>query len=627
MQFLPRHARLCGVAALFVVSLVLPSLALAQITPEEAKLIASLDAGAQSGASVAISGTTAVVGAPHANGDTGAAYVYTRSGVTWTYQATLTASDGAAADGFGTSVSISTDVSSGNIAVGAPGHNSGAGAVYVFTGSGASWTQNPSLSNAGNSGNLGTSVSIEGFVVAAGAPHASVSGRANVGVVVVFSFNGTSWTRTTVRPNGGQARTGGQFGTSVALSGNTLAGGAPNYHRGNKANSGALFIFANNGAGWTQQANLLPSNQSGLFVGQSVALAGNTVVAGGPGASGSGRAYVYTRSGTTWGGLTTLAPVGGANGDQFGASVAVQGGIAIVGAPNATGAGGATSGKAYVFSTVGVQLNTFVASDNAAGDNFGASVAADGGRAVIGAPLATAGGGGAGDGAAYVFQYQTTSVTTITSPAPATTSLVGVPYPVSVHVDHDVGGSGIPTGTVTVTDDQGGTCDAVILLDANGDGTCNLTSTSVGVLTIKASYSGDLLFSASDGFLQHQIIGHHLVFNPDPPPFVLQGDQVNGVVVEVQDENNVLITTDSSTNVALTVDDTCGNTGIVIGTLQVAGGVATFTNVGPRFYTLDPGTLALHATADDGSAPANTNIGVIFNAEYLFADSFEDCRL
>jgi hypothetical protein len=77
---------------------------------------------------VAIAGTTAVVGAINANSGTGAAYVFTGSGSTWSQQAELAASNGAPNDQFGTSAAIS-----GSTAVaGAPGKKSGIGAAYVF---------------------------------------------------------------------------------------------------------------------------------------------------------------------------------------------------------------------------------------------------------------------------------------------------------------------------------------------------------------------------------------------------------------------------------------------------------------------------------------------------------------
>jgi hypothetical protein len=604
----------------------LPGLSLAALS-EEAKLQASLEADAHSGNSVAISGTTAVVGAPGENGGVGAAYVFTRSGTTWTFQTALTPSDNAADAGFGTAVSISTGAGSGNIAVGAPGRNGGSGAVYVYTGSGASWTENANILTSPTGGNLGSAVSIKGFVIAAGAPTAVVSNRADVGIVAVFTStnSGTSFSRTTFRPNGGQARNGALFGTSVSLSGSTIAAGAPGYHTGNKQNSGNMFIFVNNGGVWSQQAGLRPSNTAQYKTGTSVAVSGDIAVTGAIGANaGKGAVYLYTRTGTSWSLSQTLTAAAGAVNDQFGASVALQGSVVAVGAPNANNAG-AASGKAYEFSIAGAPVDTFVATDNAAGDHFGASVSIDGGRAIIGAPFATAGGGGAADGAAYVFVFQQPSVTSITGFSD-TPSLTGVPYDVFVHVDHDVGGSGTPTGTVAIDDGNGGTCMAT--LDGSGDGSCSLTSTFFGTVSISAIYSGDVAFSSSSDSANHDVTGNHLVFNPAPPPDVLQGEQVNGVVVEVQDGGNNVITSDNTTMVTISVNDTCGNDN-VIATATVVNGVATFTGVGPKFYTATSGLgdLAISATSDNGTSAVNDNFDVTANVDIVFADGFEDCRL
>lgn len=88
------------------------------------------------GTTLAISGSTAVVGAASKNSLTGAVYVFTRTASTWSQQAELTASDGVAGDYFGTSVAISGST----VVVGAYGKNSGAGAAYVFGRSGTAWT-------------------------------------------------------------------------------------------------------------------------------------------------------------------------------------------------------------------------------------------------------------------------------------------------------------------------------------------------------------------------------------------------------------------------------------------------------------------------------------------------------
>src|SRR6185437_14887768 len=120
------------------------------------------------GFTVSVSGGTALVGAPQhhvgANVGLGAAYVFVQSGTTWTQQAELTASDGAASDNFGTAVSVN----GGTAIVGADGHQIGVntqqGAAYVFVQSGTTWTQQAELtaSDGAEGDSFGASVSVSG---------------------------------------------------------------------------------------------------------------------------------------------------------------------------------------------------------------------------------------------------------------------------------------------------------------------------------------------------------------------------------------------------------------------------------------------------------------------------------
>ena len=196
------------------------------------------------GGSVSISGDTAVVGAHGYNSGQGAAYVFTKSGYDWGYlpPATLTASDGAAHDGFGWSVSISGNT----VVVGAPcapydsiDSANGPGRAYVFTESGT-WTdmnQTATLTapdGAANDG-FGWSVSISGNTVVVGADNATVtisSTQQNVGQgkAYVFTESGSTWAGTAqsemLIAQGGAANA--NFGSSVSFSGGTVVVGAPN---------------------------------------------------------------------------------------------------------------------------------------------------------------------------------------------------------------------------------------------------------------------------------------------------------------------------------------------------------------------------------------------------------------
>ena len=185
------------------------------------------------------------------------------------------------------------------------------------------------------------------------------------------------------------------FGLSVSICGNEVLVGAVGDDE-NGARAGAAFLFdANNGA---QIVKLLADDGAAEDdFGWSVALDGPLAVIGAPQdddhGAGSGAAYVFA-SGVQ---VAKLVPADGASGDEFGYAVSVSGTVALVGAP---GHGG--QGAAYLFDTTsGQQLHKLVASTGSAGDRFGQAVSLDNGIAVIGAPDASGGGN------AYVFDAVT----------------------------------------------------------------------------------------------------------------------------------------------------------------------------------------------------------------------------
>jgi hypothetical protein len=622
-------------AALSVaLALAVPGIALADLN-ELQKLSPTANPGALAGHTVAVNGGVAVVGAPDDSGGgscvagAGAAYVYVLSGGIWMAQQTLCAADGVAGDQFGETVSVTN----GNIAVGAPARNGNTGAVYVFhTDDNLTWNPLVTLTDgAPPNGNLGFSVSIQGFTVAAGAPHASVGNRTNTGVTLVYTSNdsGATWTRTTFRANGGQARTGSLFGSSVSLSGSTILVGAPGYHTGNKQNSGNVFVFVNNGSIWTQQANIRPANVANAVTGTGVSLFQNTAAFGAPG---NQRVYIYTRTGTSWSNTSTIN--GGVSG--FGHSVSIQGSPAFsflaVGSP-ADNSGG---GRAFEFGSNGgpySQLNELIATDNAGGDAFGNSVGLDAGQIFVGAPNQ------ATFGAAYAFKFQNPSVTKITGFS-ADPSLTGVPYTVTVTVTDGSGNNDTPTGSVHLDDSNGGSCDALLALDpdlGNTDGhaigSCALTSNFFGTLTMNASYGGDANFSASGDSTSHDVTGNHFVFNPATPANQLQGTEANGIVVELRDGADNLVASDSITQVTVLVNDTCGGQ-TSLGTVTLTNGVADFTGLGPKFYTATSGgALTMNAQQEpfnvltSPSSATSGSFDVDTNPDIVFADGFEDCRL
>ena len=354
------------------------------------------------GKSVAIDGDTAVIGAWFddigANVDQGSAYVFVRSGTTWTQQAQLNHAGGEANDYFGISVAIDGDT----VVVGAyldDLFETDQGSAVVFTRSGVTWSQQAQLfllSGAAND-QFGVSVAIDGNTAVIGAFQDDL-GSNDQGSAYVFTRSGVSWTlQQQLAATGGTF--GDQFGVSVGVSGNTAIVGAFADDVGANNNQGSAYIFTRSGVTWTQQGQLTASDgATDDQFGESVSISGESVIVGSSldniGAnSNQGSAYVFVRSGVTWTQQQKLTAVDGAAEDVFGGSVAIDGNIAIIGAYQANIGANGDQGAAYIFSRSGstwTQDQKITATGGAAGDQFGLSVAIFGNRTIVGAPSSDA---------------------------------------------------------------------------------------------------------------------------------------------------------------------------------------------------------------------------------------------
>jgi hypothetical protein len=405
---------------------------------QQAKLTAS-DAAASDlfGASVAIDGDTAVVGAPNddtgAGADAGSAYVFVRSGTSWSQQAQLTGGSAKADAIFGAAVGISGDT----VVVGAPfaaSNSADSGQTYVFVRSGTSWSQQAVLVAGGSGDNyFGQAVAIDGDTIVVGAPF-NDSSAGDEGSAFVFVRSGTSWSQQ-AQFTASDAAFGNQFGSGVAIDGDLVVIASPfSNNPGVGADVGAAYVFARSGTSWSQETKLFPavSEENGFFSLNSVAISGNTVAVGAQAddtAAGAdaGEVTVFIRLAVgNWTREATLTAFDAAAGDIFGARVAISGDTLVVGAPFDDTAAGADAGSAYVFNRSGTtwtQQQKLTAGDAAAGDGFGNAVAISGDRVVIGAFFDDAA-AGVDAGSAYVF-----------APAPAPRPATHTPTP-SAPVPH-----------------------------------------------------------------------------------------------------------------------------------------------------------------------------------------------
>ena len=376
---------------------------------------ANANAGDEFGWSVSLSGDTLAVGATReasnqttiTNGSTasaanslagsGAVYVYRRSGTQWAQEAYVKAANADASDRFGTSVSLSGDtlaaaavreasnqttITNGSTASADNSANE-AGAVYVYRRSGTQWAQEAYVKAAKvttvNYGFARTTISLSGDTLAVGADgdrsnqttitNGSTASADNTsissGAVYVYRRNGTQWTQEAY-VKAANANESDRFGTSVSLSGDTLAAaavreasnqttitnGSTASADNSLASSGAVYVYRRSGTQWAQEAYVKAANADASDgFGWSVSLSGDTLAVGasdeasnqttitnGSTASAdnslasSGAVYVYRRSGTQWAQEAYVKAANADASDGFGGSVSLSGDTLAVGA-------------------------------------------------------------------------------------------------------------------------------------------------------------------------------------------------------------------------------------------------------------------------------------------------------
>ena len=434
----------------------------------------TLTGHAGNSAAISDDGNTIAIGAPHENSgakgingnqndksvySAGAVYVFTRRGNTVAQQAYVKASNPMESANFGSSVVLSHDGNTmavaayyeSSVATGINGNQndhsiSQAGAVYVFTRTGTTWSQQAYI-KASNTGNAAVgdgfaegdqfgyslALSSDGNTLAVGAigedsnatginGNQADNSASGSGAAYVFTRTGTTWSQQAYVKSS-MTRPNVLFGYLIGLSGNgdTVAVAEYDADRG----KGALYVLTRSGGTWSHQARIQAENaENGDSLGYSLGISddGNTIAAGAadedcmipginqtgcdkdqPQDNSSGAAYVFVRSGTTWTQQAFIKASNPGKEDWFGVRIAISGdgNTVAVGAPNEDSAAKGINGKqdddsafeagaVYFFTRTGTTWaqQAYVKSSNTgAGDEFGSSIALseDGRTLLVGA--------------------------------------------------------------------------------------------------------------------------------------------------------------------------------------------------------------------------------------------------
>lgn len=412
------------------------------------------------GVSVAVSGDTAIVAASvncafvgfSCSGST--AFVFVRSGLTWTEQARLQY------DGNPGPVALS-----GDLALLASVGNGIDGTVRVMRRSGTTWVydglplrRNRLLNSVGcsskstpvDNAQFGYSIAIFGSTAIVGAPEEGCRGqtwggenfRSGAAYIFTRAFNGWSSTPATLLPADGSRD--GRFGHSVALFDTVAVVGAPLNDDSlggiGGIDAGAAYVFTRAPAGtWSQPTKLLAKDGTiGSQLGFSTAVRYGVVLLGAPfnnNGSGAAYAYRYDTARNQWlqaAKLTRDLP-DEEPGEWFGYSVAISGSQAVIGAPKDNNPNGVAAGGVYFYTFDGqgnnwTRTTKQIADDGQTGDQFGKSVALSAGTAIVGATSAAVNTlfTERTDGKTYVFEDRKTFPVTITSsPAGMTFTVTG----------------------------------------------------------------------------------------------------------------------------------------------------------------------------------------------------------
>ena len=324
----------------------------------------------------------------------------------------ITASDGASLDVFGSAVAVGNN----KIVVSAKGDNVDSnvnrGSVYVYNLDGTGETKITASDGAAQD-QFGNAVAVGNDKIVVGVKDDDDNGSSS-GSAYVYDLDGTGEVKITAS----DGAAGDQFGSSVAVGNDKIVVGAFQ-DDDDGSDSGSVYVYNLNGTGETKIT--ASDGAAGDQFGVSVAVRNNKIVVGAKGDdvgsnTNQGSVYVYNLDGT---GETKITASDGAAGDQFGVSVAVRNDKIVVGASGAT----SNTGAVYVYNLDGTGEVKITASDGAAGDLFGLTVAIDNNKVIVGASEDDD--NGSDSGSVYIYNLDGTGEIKITSSDGATLDKFG----------------------------------------------------------------------------------------------------------------------------------------------------------------------------------------------------------
>lgn len=384
-------------------------------------------ATSEEGNAVSVSGAWAVVGARRddvAGTNSGTVFVYRRFGADWQFRQELQPLDPGERHRFGYSVAISgTTIVIGARLAPVNGPKSGAAYVFEFDAAQDAFVQTAKLTDdEGAPGDqFGHSVAVARDTIVVGARLDDGGGGSNSGAAIVFARSDTGWTQTH-RLKADDATTGDQFGSAVSISGDTIVVGAWKANVSDKTDAGAAYVFQRNLGGasvWGQAAKLTTSDpKTNDWFGAAASIEGDAIAIGKPIRNGRARAGAVSSfernagGADAWGLTQEFVSPNSAIRDRFGASVALGGGFLAVGAESDDTAAN-NAGAAWVYSR-GTSADDWAVDRSlfgTQGEAFGSAVAISDQTVLVGANLSDASAKNSGAVYAELLESGTATIT------------------------------------------------------------------------------------------------------------------------------------------------------------------------------------------------------------------------